>query len=70
MWNIGRIWLRFFTDTTLRIKYHDQIKINKLIDQSVPQADINGLLKKLLTWDKHQRISFETFLEDEMFVDF
>lgn len=69
MWNIGKIWLRFFTETPVRIKYDKQEKINKIIDEAVPFPKIKALIKRLLTWDRRLRMTFEEFLEDEFFIE-
>ena len=58
MWNIGKIWLRFFTDKQIKIKYHKQEKIDAVIDECVSRKDLNKLIKQLLCWDYKKRISF------------
>jgi hypothetical protein len=57
MWNIGKIWLRFFTRAPIRIKYMNQEKIDKIVDESVAKVEYNQLIKKLLTWKSKKRIS-------------
>lgn len=58
MWNIGKIWLRFFTDKQIKIKYQKQEKIDAIIDEFVHRRDINKLIKQLLCWEYKSRISF------------
>lgn len=68
VWNIGKIWLRFFTDVEIQIKYYNQEKINKIVDRNVFDIKINNLIKRLLTWHRKERITFEEFLEDNFFI--
>lgn len=65
MWNIGKVWLRFFTDQPVKIKHNTQKKVDKLIDASVPNSEIADILKRLLCLDKNDRIKFEGLLEVE-----
>ena len=58
MWNLGKVWLRFFTDQTVKIKHNTQKKVDRMIDTFVPSADIARLLKKILVLDKAERIKF------------
>jgi hypothetical protein len=58
MWNIGKIWIRFFTAEPIKIKLMGQAKIDKLIDQSVKDTSIAGMLKRLLCRDSSTRITF------------
>ena len=68
MWNIGKIWLRFFTKKEVKIKYHDQLKLNSIVDGNVQSQQIRYLIKRLLTWNRKERISFEEFLMDDFFI--
>lgn len=52
MWNLGKVWLRFFTDQPVKIKHNTQKKVDRMIDTYVPSADIAQLLKKILVLDK------------------
>lgn len=58
MWNLGKVWLRFFTDQPVRIKHNTQKKVDRVIDTCVPSADIARLLKKILVLDKSERMKF------------
>lgn len=58
MWNLGKVWLRFFTDQPVKIKHNTQKKVDRLIDTFVPSAEIARLLKKILVLDKTQRVKF------------
>ena len=65
MWNIGKAWLRFFTDQSVKIKHNTQKKVDKLIDAVVPRTALAAVLKRLLCLDKNERVKFEELLEVE-----
>lgn len=58
MWNIGKIWLRFFTRNTIRMKYDPTEKINKIITENVPDKNIMKLIMNLLNRNPRERIGF------------
>ena len=45
MWNIGKIWLRFFTRTPIIIKHQNQKLIDQIVNENVPVKEINKLIK-------------------------
>ena len=45
VWNLGKVWLRFFTDQTVKIKHNTQKKVDRIIDTFVPSGDIAQLMK-------------------------
>jgi len=68
MWNVGKIWLRFFTRTPIRIKYQNQEKIDDIINENVKGEVVSRLIRRLLTWKPRKRISFEEFLAEDIFI--
>lgn len=64
MWTIGKVILRFFTDTSIRIRFDNQQSINRIIDEHVGSREIKALIKRLLVWNHDERISFEQYLLD------
>jgi hypothetical protein len=65
VWNIGKAWLRFFTDQPVKIKHNTQKKVDRLIDAAVPQPAIATVMKRLLCLDKNERVKFEDLLQVE-----
>ena len=68
MWNIGKVWLRFFTRAPIRIKYQKQEKIDEIVNEEVKNKVINKLILKLLTWKPKKRITFQQFLAEDIFI--
>jgi hypothetical protein len=58
VWNIGKVWLRFFCDQPLKIKHNTQKKVDKLIDTAVPHPPTAALMKRILCLDKNDRMGF------------
>ncbi len=65
VWNIGKVWLRFFTSEPVKIKHNTQKKMDRLIDAVVPKPPIAALMKRLLCLDKNERVRFEDLLQVE-----
>ena len=68
MWNVGKVWLRYFTRTPIRIKYQKQAAIDNIVNESVPVKKVNRLIKAMLTWNKKERMTFENFLSEDIFI--
>ena len=62
MWNLGRIWIRFFTPHWINIRKTHQEDIDRLIENKVPSREIQQAIMNLLHRDSNKRISFEDFL--------
>ena len=48
MWNLGKVWLRFYSDRKVTVIDKSQAEIDEVIDNSVTDEKINKILKKSL----------------------
>jgi hypothetical protein len=58
VWNLGKVWLRFYSDRKVTVIDKSQAEIDEVIDNSVTDEKINNILKKSLKIKKDNRVTF------------